>query len=81
MDYLITPALGGADDIRNLWPQAYSTAWNAYVKDALEDRLRELVCTGQLDLPTAQHDISTDWIAAYRKYFHTDKPPKMGKPE
>jgi hypothetical protein len=75
VDYLITPALGGAEDIHNLWPQSYSlTAWNAHVKDALEDHLRGLVCTGRLDLATAQRDISTDWIAAYRKYFHTDKP-------
>jgi hypothetical protein len=75
VDYLITPALGGADDIRNLWPQSYSaTVWNARVKDALEDYLREQVCSGRLDLATAQRDISSDWIAAYRKYFHTDKP-------
>ena len=75
VDYLITPALGGADDIRNLWPQSNSSAvWNARVKDALEDRLRELVCEGSLDLASAQHDISLDWIAAYRKYFHTDEP-------
>ena len=75
VDYLITPALGGADDIRNLWPQSYSSAmWNARVKDALEDRLHDLVCEGQLDLATAQRDISSDWIAAYKKYFHTDKP-------
>jgi hypothetical protein len=75
VDYLITPALGGAEDIHNLWPQPYAvTDWNAHVKDALEDHLRDLVCTGRLDLATAQRDISTDWIAAYRKYFHTDKP-------
>jgi len=75
VDYLITPALGGADDIRNLWPQAYSaTDWNAQVKDALEDHLRELVCDGQLDLATAQHEIATNWIEAYKKYFHTDRP-------
>jgi hypothetical protein len=75
VDYLITPALGGADDIRNLWPQSYSSAvWNARVKDALEDRLHELVCEGNLELATAQHDISSDWIAAYKKYFHTDGP-------
>lgn len=75
VDYLITPALGGADDIRNLWPQSYSaTTWNAHVKDTLEDHLRELVCSGQLDLTTAQREISSNWIAAYRKYFHTDKP-------
>ncbi|HVP00009.1 MAG TPA: hypothetical protein VMT15_18175 [Bryobacteraceae bacterium] len=75
VDYLITPALGGADDIGNLWPQSYSaTVWNARVKDALEDRLHELVCSGAVDLPTAQREISTDWIGAYKKYFHTDKP-------
>ena len=75
VDYLITPALGGADDIRNLWPQSYSSAvWNATVKDALEDRLHDMVCEGQLDLATAQQDISSDWIAAYKKYFHTDRP-------
>ncbi len=75
VDYLITPALGGADDIRNLWPQSYSdNTWNARVKDTLEDHLRDLVCSGQLDLATAQRDISSDWIAAYQKYFHTKKP-------
>jgi len=75
VDYLITPALGGADDIRNLWPQSYSsTVWNAQVKDALEDRLRDLVCDGKLDLVDAQRDIATDWIAAYKKYFQTDTP-------
>jgi len=67
--------LGGADDIRNLWPQSYSaTAWNAQVKDALEDRLREMVCDGSLDLTQAQQEIAGNWIAAYKKYFHTDKP-------
>jgi hypothetical protein len=75
VDYLITPALGGADDIHNLWPQSYSSAvWNAHVKDALEDRLRDLVCNGTVDLAAAQHDLSSDWIAAYKKYFHTDQP-------
>ncbi len=75
IDYLITPALGGADDIHNIWPQSNrGTVWNAQVKDALEDHLRGLVCDGQLDLATAQHDIASNWIAAYKKYFHTDRP-------
>lgn len=78
VDYLITPELGGAADIRNLWPEPYSaTVWNARVKDALEDRLHRMVCDGDLDLATAQHDISTDWIAAYKKYFHTDLPERQ----
>ncbi len=75
VDYLITPALGGADDIHNLWPQSYkATVWNAEVKDALEDHLRDLVCDGRLDLATAQREIATNWIEAYKKYFHTDRP-------
>jgi hypothetical protein len=75
VDYLITPALGGSDDIRNLWPQSNSSAvWNARIKDRLEDRLHDLVCDGSIDLATAQHDLAADWIAAYRKYFHTDEP-------
>ncbi len=75
VDYLITPALGGTDDIHNLWPHSYAaTAWNAQVKDALEDRLREMVCDGSVDLATAQKDIAKNWIGAYKKYFHTDTP-------
>jgi hypothetical protein len=75
VDYLITPELGGSGDIRNLWPEPYaSTVWNAHVKDELEDRLHEMVCDGSLDLATAQHDIASNWIAAYKKYFHADKP-------
>jgi len=75
IDYLIAPGLGGSEDVRNLWPQPYhARVWNAHVKDALEERLHELVCSGQVDLSTAQHDIASDWIAAYKKYFHTNKP-------
>jgi hypothetical protein len=75
VDYLVTPALGGADDIHNLWPHSYrKTVWNAQVKDDLEDRLRDMVCDGSLDLATAQHDIAENWIAAYKKYFHTEMP-------
>ena len=75
VDYLISPALGGADDIRNLWPQPYASGeWNAHVKDALENYLHDQVCAGKLDLQTAQRDIAVNWIAAYQKYFRTDRP-------
>jgi anti-sigma factor RsiW len=75
VDYLITPALGGADDIRNLWPESRrATVWNAQVKDELEDHLHDLVCNGRLDLGTAQREIAGNWIEAYKKYFHTNRP-------
>jgi hypothetical protein len=34
----------------------------------LEDRLHALIVNGKLDLETAQREIATDWIAAYKKY-------------
>jgi hypothetical protein len=75
IDYLIAPGLGGVEDIHNLWPEPYSSStWNAHVKDALEEHLHQMVCAGKLNLSTAQSDIATDWIAAYKKYFHTDRP-------
>jgi hypothetical protein len=75
VDFLITPELGGSNDIKNLWPEPYrAPVWNAHVKDQLEDFLRDKVCKGEMDLSTAQHDIAADWIVAYKKYFHTDKP-------
>jgi hypothetical protein len=75
IDYLIAPGLGGTEDIHNLWPQPFKSAeWNAYVKDELEERLHQLVCSGDLDLPTAQREIANDWIAAYKKYFRTNTP-------
>jgi hypothetical protein len=75
LDHLITPALGGTDDIHNLWPEPYgATEWNAHVKDQLENLLHQMVCSGQIDLPTAQRAIATNWIEAYKHYFHTDKP-------
>ena len=75
LDFLITPELGGTADARNLWPQPYgSTQWNAYVKDELEQLFRRLVCEGAIDISTAQREMATDWIAAYRRYFDTDHP-------
>jgi len=75
VDYLITPGLGGADDIRNLWPEPHNnTMWNSYAKDQLEDHLHSMVCSGKVSLSTAQQEIATDWISAYKHYFHTQRP-------
>jgi hypothetical protein len=75
LDYLIPPELGGSHDTRNLWPQAYATpVWNAHVKDALEDHLHRMVCRGEISLAEAQLEISTDWIAAYKKHFGAEFP-------
>lgn len=75
VDYLITPGLGGSDDVRNLWPEPHSnTVWNSYVKDQLEDRLHHMVCERKISLSEAQREIASNWIEAYKKYFHTEEP-------
>ena len=75
VDHLISLELGGSNSIKNLWPQSYITKpWNAHVKDKLENELHAEVCAGKIDLPTAQHEISTDWIASYKKHFGTSAP-------
>jgi hypothetical protein len=89
IDHLISLELGGSNSIKNLFPESYrTTPWNAHVKDKLENKLHALVCSGQIDLATAQHDIATDWVAAYKKYMGSDLPvsgahlrkPKGGAP-
>lgn len=70
VDHLISLELGGSNHIKNLWPQSYTTQpYNARTKDALENRLHAMVCSGKISLAQAQKEISTDWISAYRKYF------------
>jgi hypothetical protein len=72
---LIPLSLGGSNSIRNLWPHSTKTSpWNSYVKDALERKLHKLVCVGQLDLKTAQNQMASNWIEAYKKYVR-EAPP------
>jgi len=48
IDHLIPLELGGSNSIKNLWPESYRTlAWSARVKDRLENKLHELVCSGK----------------------------------
>jgi hypothetical protein len=71
-DHLIPLELGG--DPRspdNLWPEPWFGPWNAHIKDALETKLKTMVCAGQIDLVAAQHAIAADWVAAYTKYVGT----------
>jgi hypothetical protein len=75
LDYLITPELGGVADEQNLWPQPFArTPWNAYVKDELERLLHQRVCDGQIDLASAQREMASDWIAAYKRHFNATAP-------
>src|ERR1700751_767046 len=78
VDHLIPLSLGGSNSIRNLWPQSTKTSpWNSFVKDALERKLHKFVCAGKLDLETAQRQIASDWIEAYKKYVRASPPTSI----
>jgi hypothetical protein len=47
------------------------------VKDALERKLHRLVCAGEVDLKTAQREIASNWIEAYKKYFGESPPASV----
>ncbi|MCD6707740.1 MAG: hypothetical protein HZY77_02840 [Thiobacillus sp.] len=62
--------LGGADEVINLWPQAYGTSpWNAVLKDKLENRLHKEMCAGAITLKQARGMLVADWREAYKKYY------------
>ena len=69
VDHLIPVSLGGSNSLKNLWPQPLSGEWNYHMKNRLEHRLHKLVCAGNLELKTAQQEIATDWVSAYKKYL------------
>ena len=80
IDHLTSRELGGADDVRNLWPQPYgSQPWNAVRKDCVETRLHKEVCAKNpaMTLKQAQDAIRSDWTAAYLRFYDH---PVAGKP-
>lgn len=66
-DHYIPLELGGNPrDPKNLWPESRlgpsgSTAGD---KDTVENKLKKLVCSGQVGLTAAQRAIATDWRTA-----------------
>lgn len=75
-DHLISLELGGNPSATaNLWPELWvsPTGWGARKKDVIETYLKRQVCGGRVTLVEAQQAISTDWIAAYKKYIPLKK--------
>jgi hypothetical protein len=64
IDHLVSLEIGGADTVRNLWPQPID---QARVKDKLETHLRVLICSGQMTVAAAQHCIVDDWVECMSK--------------
>lgn len=66
LDRIVPAALGGSNDIANLWPERVP----AYrLKDRLETRLRGLVCSGAIELHAAQVALAVNWTTLYVRVF------------
>lgn len=60
IDHLVPLELGGANTMRNLWPQRYA---DSKVKDRVEDALHTAVCYQHvLTLEQAQAAIARNWM-------------------
>lgn len=65
VDHLISLQLGGSNDIKNLWPQAYEPRPGAHEKDAVENYLHRQVCKNGMPLSEAQNLIINGWVKIY----------------
>ncbi|MGH3380187.1 MAG: hypothetical protein ACRDP6_36190 [Actinoallomurus sp.] len=61
LDWLVPLSLGGANDIRNLWPAPVASA---KLKRGVDADLRRAVCGGTVGLAAAQTAISVNWTSA-----------------
>jgi hypothetical protein len=72
IDHLIPLGIGGADADLNLWPEprrSIEPTFNAERKDRLEWKLRDLICSGAIDVREAQRAIADDWVETYQRLF------------
>lgn len=66
VDHLIPLAIGGSNDIANLFPEAAEPKPGFREKDLVEVYLREEVCARRVDLRVAQAAIANNWLSIYR---------------
>ena len=80
VDHLIARELGGADDVKNLWPEPWylnvgGKEMGAHQKDQAENKTHRALCDGKISLKDAQQGIAADWTVLYTRFVHSDFPP------
>ncbi len=69
-DHIVPLEVGGdPSSTLNLFPQPRNIKLSSYLKDQLENRMHQLVCSGQLSLKIAQRVFLTNWEKGYSKYM------------
>jgi hypothetical protein len=74
IDHVVPLAIGGADDVKNLWCQPETNPWNGenfgyHTKDRLEAFLARKVKAATITPADAQSCILVDWVDCYQRYF------------
>jgi len=82
-DHMTPLCAGGSDSIRNRWAQPRFGVWNSARKDELEAAACQMICSGEVDLPTAQGwfntTITPDWRAPYCATFEDADCAELGR--
>ena len=69
-DHQVPLEIGGSPaSVQNLWPEPRNIRLGAALKDQLENRMHDLVCSGQVTLKTAQSVFMINWESGYKKYI------------
>jgi hypothetical protein len=72
LDHLIPLEVGGDNSTDNLWPEPQTENDSSGPdKDALENHLHALVCSGQVSLAAAQQAVAHNWVTAWDRYQGT----------
>jgi hypothetical protein len=66
IDHIISLELGGSNDIANLFPETLYAHPSYRLKDKLENKLHDLVCSGTITLRSARTKIASDWQKLYK---------------
>lgn len=69
IDHIVPLELGGSNSIANLFPQKLDARPGYRVKDRLENKVHQLVCSGSMALASAQKRIAANWKQLYRLVF------------
>ena len=69
IDHIVSLELGGSNEVANLFPEKANARPGYKVKDRLENRLHDLVCSGQMSLRRAQTQIAANWQELYEKVY------------
>ena len=69
IDHIVSLELGGSNDKANLFPERLYAHPGYRVKDRLENKLHDLVCSGAMKLRVAQRGIASNWQALYKQVF------------